>query len=618
VPTNIKYALERRRYVLSGAVVVIALIFIARLFYLQVIDHEYKAWADSNAFLKKTLYPSRGMIYDRNGKLLVYNQPAYDVMLIMSEIQPFDTLDLCQAVGITKAQFDKRIAEIKDRRLNPGYSAYVPQAFMNQLSAQDYGILQEKLYKFPGFYIQNRTIREYEYPNAALVLGNIGQVNKQDIADDNYYVQGDDSGRSGVERSYETALRGQKGVEVLLRDARGRIQGKYENGKYDVAPVSGKNLALALDMDLQRFGEQLMSNKVGSIVMIEPSTGEILCLVSAPAYDPSILVGRQRGRNHAMLEADPLKPLFDRAVMGTYPPGSTFKAAMGLTLLNEGVITTETHYSCAGGYPPLGGKPKCHAHGSPLSIVPALTTSCNSFFCWGLREMLDNRRRYPTVQERLDRWRDLMRDMGFGRKLGIDLPSEKAGQIPNSRMYDRMHKGRWASSAIISIAIGQGEVLTTPLQLCNLAATIANKGFFYTPHIVRSIEGASLDQAYTQKTYSPISRDCYDIVAEGMRGAVTAGTCRGVALPYVDICGKTGTAQTPFGKDNSIFIGFAPQEQPQVAIAVLVEHGGFGATVAVPIARLMLEKYFKGEIAPERKYHEQYYTNMVILPRNVI
>ncbi|MDR0538645.1 MAG: penicillin-binding protein 2 [Tannerellaceae bacterium] len=616
--TNVKYDLERRRYILSGTVLIVSFIFITRLFYLQVIDNEYKMWADSNAFLKKTLYPSRGMIYDRNGKLLVFNQPAYDVMLIMSETKPFDTLDFCSSVRITKVQFDKQIAEIKDKRQNPGYSAYVPQVFMKQLSAQDYGALQEKLYKFPGFYIQNRTIREYSYPNAALLLGNIGEVSKQDIAGDNYYVQGEYSGRSGVERSYESTLRGEKGVEILLRDARGRIQGKYENGNYDQPPVSGKNIKLSLNIDLQILGEELMSNKVGSIVMLEPATGEILCMVSAPSFDPGILVGRQRGRNHAALEADPLKPLFDRSLMGTYPPGSTFKPAMGLIYLQEGVITTETHYSCIGGYPLLGAKPKCHGHPSPLSIIPAIATSCNAFFCWGLHDMIDNRRRYSSAQEGLDVWREHLRGMGYGRRLGIDLPGEKSGQIPNSKMYNRLYKNRWVSSTIISVAIGQGEVLATPIQMCNLASTIANRGYFYTPHIVREIEGSTLDSIYMEKNYTSIDKQHYDILAQGMRAAVTGGTCRGIALPNIEICGKTGTAQTPFGKDNSIFIGFAPYNNPKVAIAILVEHGGFGASVAVPIAKLMLDKYFNGEISPENKYLENDFKNRVILPRNAI
>ncbi|MDR1499921.1 MAG: penicillin-binding protein 2 [Tannerellaceae bacterium] len=616
--TNRRYTLESRRHIITGTVIFTVVVFIARLFYLQIIDNEYKVWADSNAFLKKTLYPSRGMIYDRNGRLLVYNQPAYDVMLIVREIQPFDTLDFCHTVGITKAQFDKRIADIKDRRLNPGYSSYVPQVFMNQLSGKDYGVLQEKLYKFPGFYIQNRTLREYEYPNAAHVLGNIGEVNRKDIENDNYYVQGDYSGRSGVERSYENALRGEKGVEILLRDAHGRTQGKYENGRHDVNPVSGKNITLSVDIDLQAYGETLLQNKIGSIVMIEPSTGEILCMVSAPSFNPDTLVGRQRGKNHALLEKDPLNPLFDRTLMGVYPPGSTFKPAMGLIYLQEGVITNDTYYSCAYGYPVLGGKPACHGHASPLSLVPAISTSCNSYFCWGLRDMIDSRRHYSSVQEGLDVWKDHLVSMGYGYRLGVDLPGERAGYIPNSKTYDKMYNGRWSSSTIISVAIGQGEILATPLQICNMSAQIANRGFFHTPHIVSSVQDEELDTAYTARRYTTINRDHYDLIAQGMRGAVTGGTCRGAALPGIAVCGKTGTAENPHGKDHSLFMGFAPYEEPRVAIAVLVENAGFGATYAVPIAKLMLQKYFSGEIAPENKYLENHIINTVLLPRNVL
>jgi penicillin-binding protein 2 len=615
---DLGYAPENRRYIISGAVILSVIIFVVRLFYLQVIDNDYKIWADSNAFLNKTLIPSRGMIYDRNGKLLVYNQPAYDVMLVMREIQPFDTLDFCRTVGITKEQFDKRIAGIKDRRLNPGYSSYVPQVFMNQLSAQDYGFLQEKLYKFPGFYAQNRPIRKYEYPNAAHVLGNIGEVNKSDIERDNYYVQGDYSGRSGVERSYENFLRGEKGVEILLRDAHGRTQEKYEGGIHDVNPVSGKNLTLAIDMDLQAYGEMLMQNKLGAIVMIEPATGEILCLVSAPTFDPGILVGRQRGRNHASLERDLLKPLIDRTIMGIYPPGSTFKPAMGLIYLQEGVISSDTYYSCAYGYPVLGGKPACHVHGSPLSLIPAIATSCNSYFCWGLRDMIDSRRRYPTVQEGLDTWRDHLVGMGYGYRLGIDLPGEKAGNIPNSKTYDRIYGRRWSSSTIISNAIGQGEVLATPLQICNMSAAIANRGYFYTPHIVSKIQDSELDTLYTQRRYTGVDRSYYESIAEGMRSAVTGGTCWRVALPDIAVCGKTGTSQNPHGKDHSVFMGFAPYENPQVAISVLVENAGFGATYAVPIAKLMLQKYFSSELSPKDKYDESSMVNTVLLPKNVL
>lgn len=603
---------------IGGAVILLVIIFIVRLFFLQIVDNDYKAWADSNAFLKKTLYPSRGMLYDRNGKLLVFNQPAYDVMLIMREIQPFDTLDFCNILGITQQQFVKRISDIKNRRLNPGYSSYVPQVFINQLSAQEYGVLQEKLYKFPGFYIQNRTIREYEYPFAAHVLGNIGEVNRKDIENDGYYVQGDYSGRSGIERSYEKELRGVKGVEILLRDAHGRIKGKYEEGKHDVAPLSGKSLTLSIDMDLQAYGEKLMQNKLGGIVMIEPATGEVLCMVSAPTFDPSILVGRQRGKNHALLEKDPNKPLFDRPLMAQYPPGSTFKPTQGLIFLQEGVITPQTMYTCAHGYTYRGGKPACHGHGSPLALVPALATSCNSFFCWGLHDMIDSRRRYPSVQEAFDVWKDHLVSMGYGYKLGIDLPSEKRGYVPNSKVYDKIYRGRWNSSTVISIAIGQGEILATPLQICNLAATIANRGHFLTPHVVKKVQDTPLDTLFTNKRYPTIDAPYYNYAAEGMLNAVLGGTCRGAALPDIQVCGKTGTAENPHGKDHSIFMGFAPYENSKVAICVFVENAGFGATYAVPIGKLMLEKYLKREVSEANKATEEYIVNTAILPNNAL
>jgi len=612
VETNAKYTLENRRYVIIGAVVLLVIVFIIRLFYLQVVENDYKAWADSNAFLKKTLLPSRGIIYDRNGKLLVYNQPAYEVMLIMREVQPFDTLDFCNILSITKEQFEKRIADLKNRQLNPGYSSYVPQVFMNNLSAQECGVLQEKLYKFPGFYIRNRTIRQYEYPYAAHILGNIGEVDRKDIKADDYYVQGDYSGRAGVERSYEKELRGVKGVEILLRDVHGRIKGKYDEGNSDVAPVSGKNLTLAIDMDLQAYGEKLMKNKVGSIVMIEPSTGEVLCMVSSPNYDPSLLIGRQRGKNHHLLSQDPQKPLIDRAITGFYPPGSTFKPTQGLIFLQEGVITPETMYTCAHGYTYSSKrKPACHGHLSPLSLVPALATSCNSYFCWGLHDMLDNRRRYPTIQNAFEVWKNHLVSMGYGYQLGIDLPGERRGFIPNSKFYDKVYS-RWNSTTVISIAIGQGEIAATPLQICNLAATIANRGYFITPHVVKEIQDTPLDTLYTNRRYPTVDAKYYDVVAEGMRNAVLGGTCWAAAIPGIEVCGKTGTAENPHGKDHSAFIGFAPYKDPKVAICVYVQNGGFGAAFGVPIGKLMMELYLKGEIAPEDKALEERMINSVV------
>ncbi|WP_085535754.1 penicillin-binding protein 2 [Massilibacteroides vaginae] len=614
---NTKYNLSNRRYVLISAIIVVTIVFIIRLFYLQVIDSDYKAKANNNAFLNKTLYPSRGLIYDRNGKLLVFNQPAYDVMLIMREIQPFDTTDFCNILGITKDIFVKRIEEIKNRKLNPGYSSYVPQTFMNQLSEKEYGALQEKLYKFPGFYIQNTTIRKYEFPYAAHVLGSVGEVNRKDMEEDSYYVRGDNSGRTGVERSYETVLRGEKGVEILLRDAHGRIKGRYEEGIHDVSPVSGKSLTLSIDMDLQAYGEELMQNKLGAIVMIEPTTGEVLCMVSSPTFDPGILVGRQRGKNHKLLETDPNNPLYGRAYMAAYPPGSTFKPAQGLVFLQEGVINSQTLYTCAHGYPFRNGKPACHWHPSPTNLVGAIATSCNAYFCWGLRDLLDSRKRYPNVQEAFEVWKNHIVSMGYGYRLGIDLPGENRGFIPSSKTYDKPYKKRWNSSTIISIAIGQGEIQTTPLQICNLATTIANRGYFITPHVVKEVQDTPMDTLYTNKRYTSVEKRHYDLTAEGMRMAVVAGTCRGAALPDIEVCGKTGTVENPGGKDHSAFMGFAPYDKPQVAISVFIQNAGFGATYAVPIGKLMLEKYLKGTISEESQYTEQYIKNAVITPTNV-
>ncbi|MDR1675702.1 MAG: penicillin-binding protein 2 [Tannerella sp.] len=608
------YQNGNRRYVFIAAVVCVILVFTIRLIDLQLVNSAYKDWADSNAFLKKTLYPARGVIYDRNDKLLVYNQPAYDVMLIMKETQPFDTVDFCNTLGIAQEFFNKRIRDIRNRELNPGYSQYLPQVFMTQLSTGEYGMLQEKLYKFPGFYLQNRPVREYGYPNAALVLGNIGEVSKRHMENDSYYARSDYIGLEGVERSYEKTLRGKKGKEVLLRDARGRIKGRYEGGVHDETPVSGKNLKLSIDIELQAYAEKLMRNKMGGVVMIEPSTGEVLCLVSSPTYDPNLLVGgRQLGKNYTQLERDPLKPLFNRAIKGRYPPGSTYKPAQGLVFLQEGVITPQKLYTCAYGYPYHGGKPACHGHASPLGLNAALATSCNSYFCWGLHDMLDSRKRYPTVQEAFEIWKGYMVSMGFGYTLGIDLPGESRGFIPNSKVYDRFYKGRWNSSSIISIAIGQGEIDATPLQICNLAATIANRGQYIVPHVVREIEDTPLDTAYTRPRRTLVEAEHYDAIVEGMRSAVLYGTCTGLYMPGIEVCGKTGTAQSTSGIDNSACIAFAPCRQPKIAIAVYVERGGYGKTNAIPIARLMLEKFFHGEVGESLRFLEADIMNRVVL-----
>ena len=592
-----KYGLENRRFVIGGVAILIVAIYIIRLFTLQLLSDDYKKNADSNAFLKKIDYPSRGVITDRHGKLLVYNQPAYDIMVVMNEAKDhIDTLDFCSLLGITRKEFDDRMANIKDRSKNPGYSRFTQQMFLSQLSDRDFSVLQEKMYRFPGFYVQKRSIRQYEYPYAAHVLGDVAEVSPADIEEDDYYQSGDYIGKLGVERFYEKYLRGEKGVQILLRDAHGRIQGSYMNGELDRPPVPGKNLTLGMDVELQALGERLLEGKLGSIVAIEPKTGEVLCMVSSPAYDPRMMVGRQRSKSHRLLSQDSWKPLLNRSIMGTYPPGSTFKTTQALTFLSEGIITPQTPYPCYHGFVFKGLRVGCHGHASPLPLVPAIATSCNGFFCWGLYYMIGSRKKYPTVQVAMDTWRDYMVSMGFGYPLGIDLPGEKRGLIPNSQFYDKAYKGSWNGLTIISIAIGQGEVTATPLQIANLGATIANRGYFITPHVVKKIEDGKLDSLYTQRRYTMASKEAYDYVVSGMRQAVLGGTCHALASYDFMPCGKTGTAQNR-GHDHSVFMGFAPMDDPKIAVSVYVENGGWGATYGVPIGGLIMEQYIKGQLS---------------------
>lgn len=600
------YKLEKRKYVICGFLLIIAVLYGFRLFELQISDSKYKESADSNAFLKKTVYPSRGLIRDRNGELIVFNQPAYDVMLIPRDIGDFDTLDFCRTLNITPEQLEKRFSDMRDKKLNPGYSSYSPQVLITHLSPEDYGRLQEKLYRYPGFYIQKRILRQYNHFSAANVLGNIREVNVADIERDPYFAPGDYTGDLGVEKSYDEYLRGVKGTEILIRDAMGRIQGKYENGAYDIAPVSGRDLKLSIDIKLQEYAESLMVGKRGAVVAIEPKTGEILCLVTAPNYDPSLLVGRQRGKNYAALVKDPAKPLFDRAIQGAYPPGSTFKPTQGLILLQENIITLGTAYPCAHGYINGGLRVGCHSHGSPLALKPALQTSCNAFFCWGFKHMIDRRQKYGSSANAFEVWKKHLVSMGYGYRLGIDLPGESRGFIPNEEFYNRFYgQGRWSANTIISVSIGQGEILATPVQIANLAATIANRGWFITPHVVKEIQDTVLPEQYTEKRFPTIDAAYYPAIAEGMRMAVTGGTCRRANLPDIEVAGKTGTAQNPHGRDHSAFMGFAPYNDPEIAVAVYVENAGFGATFGVPIGSLIIEKYLKGEIAQNRKYLEE-------------
>ncbi len=596
---NNKLNLEKRKYILGSIVILVLFTYIIRLFSLQILSDEYKNKADSNAFYKKTIYPARGLMYDRNGELLVYNQPAYDITFVPRNIKNIDTLELCRTLNITREEFDERMKNIRNKRHNPGYSTYTEQTFMSRMSAEEFAKFQEKMFLFPGFYTQKRSIRQYAHGAAGVLFGDIGEVSQKKINSDPYYVRGDYIGTQGLEASYEHLLRGEKGVEMLLRDAYGRIQGHYRDGEFDTLAIPGKDLTLGLDIKLQELGERLMQNKIGSIVAIEPSTGEILCMVSAPSYDPRLLAGRQRGENHKILSQDPRKPLMNRAIMGTYPPGSTFKTSQALTFLQEGIITPETSFPCTGGFRYNKFKLGCHAHSSPLPLYPAIATSCNAYFCWGLVRMFSSNK-YDNVQEAMNTWRDYMVSMGFGYRLGTDLPGEARGMIPNAQYYGKHYGNYWNAVTVISISIGQGEVTLTPLQIANLGATIANRGTYITPHLVRSISGDTLPQKYLTPQKTMVEREAYEEIVKGMRQAVLNGTCRAANIPGIEVCGKTGTAENK-GKDHSVFMGFAPMENPKIAIAVYVENGGFGAVYGVPIGALLMEQYLNGELSEESR-----------------
>ncbi len=591
------HSYDKRRFILAGVVLLVLFTYIAQLFNLQILSEQYKSKADSNAFYKKTLYPARGLMYDRNGKLLVYNRPAYDITFVPREAKNIDTLELCKTLNITEEDFVQRMKRVRNRRYNPGYSSYTEQEFITQLTGEEFAQFQEKMFRFPGFYVRKRSIRQYTYDVGGVLFGDIGEVSQKKIDQDSYYTRGDYIGTQGLEASYEEALRGKKGTETLLRDARGRIQGKYRDGALDTLPTRGKDLTLGLDIELQRLGERLMKNKIGSIVAIEPATGEILCMVSAPSYNPRLLTGRARGTNHKALSKDRYKPLLNRAIMGTYPPGSTFKTSQALTFLQEGIITPQTAFPCHGGFRFKKFKLGCHAHSSPIPLAPAIATSCNAYFCWGLHRMFGSDK-YSSTQEAMDTWRDYMVSMGFGYKLGVDLPGEVRGMIPNAKYYDRHYGKYWKATTVVSISIGQGEVTLTPLQIANLGATIANRGTYIAPHIVKAVENDTINSLYTTPKKTLADRKAYEEVVKGMRAAVLNGTCRAADIPGWEVCGKTGTAQNK-GKDHSAFMGFAPMNNPRIAIAVYVENGGFGATYGVPIGALIMEQYLNGCLSEE-------------------
>jgi len=591
------YNLEKRKFVIGGFIVVVVAIYLWKLFDLQILDDKYREIAVSNARSTKITHPSRGQIYDRNGQLVVYNEPAYDLVLVPKDVQEFDTTTMCKILQLKREDFDLLWKNMSDPKKNRNYSATTPQPLVQNLDSTTYGRLQEILYRFPGFDISQRIIRRYNYVAAANILGDIREVNAEDIErdSDNYYLPGDYTGDLGIEKSYEKYLRGVKGKEILVRDARGKIKGRYNDGKDDVIPIAGKDLQMSIDIKLQQFGEKIMRGKRGAIVAIEPKTGEVLSLVTSPNYDPSLLVGKDRGKNYSRLVTDPSKPLFDRAIMAAYPPGSTFKPTQGLIFMQEGIVDVNTSYPCYGGYINKGLKIGCHGHGSPISLQPALATSCNGYFCWGLYYMLSNHK-YGSIEKSFTLWKDYMVSMGYGYKLNIDLPGESRGFIPNYKFYnDMIGEGKWNANTIISIAIGQGEIMSTPLQIANLSATIANRGYYITPHVVKKIRDVGIKKEFTEQHHTKINPAYYSNIVTGMRMAVTGGTCKGANLPGLDVCGKTGTVQNPHGRDHSVFMGFAPKDDPKIAICVYVENAGFGAQVAVPLGAMIIERYLRGE-----------------------
>lgn len=590
-----------RKYILGGIAVAVVIIYLIRLFSLQLMSDDYKKNADSNAFRKEIQYPSRGLILDRKGRLLVYNESSYNIMVVMNDQRGIDTLDFCQTVGITKDFYIKRMDEIKSKI---SYSRYTPQLFMSQIPAEEFSVFREKLFRFKGFSVEKRSVRHYTTGLGAHLLGDVGEVNDKDIANDDYYQSGDFIGKLGVERSYEKELRGEKGMRIMLRDVHGRTQGHYQNGKYDKAPVPGKDVTLSIDLDLQALAERLLEGKLGAIVAIEPSTGQILCMASSPTYDPRLTVGRNRGKYHQQLSRDPMRPLLNRAIMGTYPPGSTFKITQALMGLQEGSITPEIAFPCHHGFNYKGLHLGCHGHASPINLVPAIGTSCNAYFCWNLYRMFSNKRKYGSVQNAMNCWKDHMVDMGFGYKLGIDLPGESRGMIPNANYYDDHYRKSWNALTVISISIGQGEVTATPLQIANLAATVANRGHYYVPHIVRSIRGGQIDSLYTHPHHTTINPRWYNYAVAGMRKAVLSGTCHAANIPGIEVCGKTGTAQNR-GHDHSAFMGFAPMTSPRIAVVAYIENGGFGAVYGVPIGALIMEQYLNGSLSPSSEKKAQ-------------
>lgn len=580
--------LAKRQYVIIGIFAVVGVLYLMKLFSLQVLDKELKQSADNNVLRYVTQYPARGKVFDRNGKLLVYNEAVYDLMVVPNQVKDIDTVEFCRLLKITPESFVERMAKAKN------YSRIKASAFVPQVSKEDYAHVGEVLYRFPGFFFQTRTLRHYPNAIAAHTLGDIGEVNRKEMDADPYYKMGDYIGKAGIERFYEKELRGKKGMKVVLVDVHNREKGSYLDGALDSLPVPGKDIYLGLDADLQSYGERLMNGKIGSIVAIEPKTGQILAFVTSPTYDPNLLVGRIRGQNYAALLKDPSKPLLNRAISGTYPPGSTFKMVNGLIALQSGSIVPTTQFHCNGqSTTPI----KCtHFHGSSPDLANAIENSCNPYFYEAFKATINNPR-LGGIKKGYEYWRQMTWNLGLGHTFDTDIPYEKSGNIPTVSYYDSIYQGSWNSVTIRSLGIGQGEILVTPLQLANIAATIANEGYYYPPHLIRAFgDSTAIPEKMTTRMETGIEPRHFKVIKSGMQSVFEGahGTARGSKIPGITAGGKTGTAQNPHGDNHSIFIAFSPVEDPQIALSIIIENGGYGSTWAAPIASLMMEKYIRG------------------------
>ncbi len=587
-----------RKNIFRGIILVVALILLGRLFVLQIADPSYKAFARSNYLRHVTDYPARGLIYDRNGALLVYNEAHYDLMVIPGQVGHIDTLAFCELLGIEVSTFESRL--LQARR----YSRFRSSVFERQISKTTFAAFQEKLFRFPGFFVQPRTLRRYTYPIATHTFGYVGEAGPNVIQNDPYYRSGDYIGISGLERAYEEELRGTKGLRIWMVDVLNRDIGPFQDGRYDTLAVAGKDIFTTLDAQLQIYGEKLMQNKRGSIVAIEPSTGEILALVSSPSFDPGLLVGRQRTRNYRMLQNDTLKPLFNRALMAQYPPGSVFKLVNTLIALQENVVDASTSYSCSGIYHTSGISIRCRTHPNPVNAISGTQHSCNTYSSIIFQNTI-NHSRFENIQQAFTNWRDHVVSFGLGQQFGSDLSHELSGLVATSDYYDRLYGPRgWRSQTILSLGIGQGELGVTPMQLANMTAAIANKGHYIAPHLVKAVGHAeNRSSVHSSVNDIQIDKQHFETIAHAMHLVVKDGTGRFSRITDIEMAGKTGTVQNPHGENHSVFVAFAPVDNPQIAIAVVVENAGYGSVWAAPIASLMIEKYLKREI--NRQWFEQ-------------